>query len=101
MSNFTREDFLAVIESLIEADTPIYCHGEFRKGMERDQNLYVNQVIREANHNVAFKSVRFEFDPESDDAQFWSRIDASRHSEFIEETAASAILKMAQRFELT
>ncbi|MBI4237828.1 MAG: hypothetical protein HY696_05345 [Deltaproteobacteria bacterium] len=97
--NYTREDFINIIETLIDKDCPLYCHPEFRKGMERDQNLFINQVIREANGNVAFRSVDFDLEG-MDDETFWERIDDSRFSDFIEESAATAILKMTERIDL-
>lgn len=99
MYKWKREDVLQVFEGLIEHDCPIYAHPEFRKGMSRNQNLFANQVIREANGNVAYRSVDFDISNVSD-KEFWKQIDGTKHAELIEENAASAIFKMAERFNI-
>lgn len=97
MYKWRREDVLKLYEYLIERDCTLFAHPEFRKGMSRDQNLFANQVIREANGNVAYRSVDFDIDGLAD-AEFWQRLDRSRHTDLIEENAATAIVKMAERF---
>lgn len=96
---WTRDDLLKIIEVLIEKDCPIYCHPEFRKGFDRERNLFANQVIREGNGNVAYRSVDFDIDALSDE-EFWGRLTETKHTDLIEENAAVAILKMADRFNL-
>ncbi|MBI2345652.1 MAG: hypothetical protein HYV03_01930 [Deltaproteobacteria bacterium] len=97
MYQWTRADILKIFEQLVERDCPLFAHPEFRKGMTRGQNLFANQVIREANGNVAYRSVDFDINdlPEN---EFWRRIDNTKHADFIEENAAAAIVKMAERF---
>lgn len=96
MYKWRRADVLKIFEYLIERECPLFAHPAFRKEMSRDQNLFTNQVIREANGNVAYRSVDFGVE-ELGDAEFWQRIDRSRHAELIEENAATAIVKMAER----
>lgn len=97
MYKWKRDDVLKIFETLIEGDCPLYTHPEFRKGMTRNQNLYANQVIREANGTVAYRSVDFDIAGVSDE-EFWKRIDCTKHTEVIEENAAAAIMKMGERF---
>lgn len=99
MYHWTREDLLKVTEALIEADCPLFTHPHFRKGFSRDQNLFANQVIRAANSNCAYRSVDFDLDGLRDE-EIWARLEGTKHSEFIEENAAAAILKMAERLNL-
>lgn len=98
MYTWHRTDVLKVFEYLIEKDCPIFAHPEYRKGMVRDQNLFANQVIREATGNVAYRAVDFEI-AELGDEEFWQRIDRTKHAELIEENAAAAIMKMAERLD--
>ncbi len=99
MQTWTRHDLLKVIEVLIEKDCPLYAHPDFRRGMDRIHNLFANQLIREGNSNVAYRSVDFDLDGLSDD-EIWTRLDRTKHTDLIEENAATAILKMAARFNL-
>lgn len=99
MYNWTRNDIMKVMEVLIERDCPLHTHPRFRKGFDRERNLFANQIIREANGNVAYRAVDFDIDP-MDDAQFWAQLDNTKHSDFIEENAAAAILKMADKLKL-
>lgn len=99
MYRWTKKDFLQLTEILIENDCPIFLHPRFRKGLDRTQNLFANQIIRESQGNVAYKSVDFDVNAVSD-SEFWNRIDGTKYNDFIEENAAAAIMKMAERFNL-
>ncbi|MFH1874666.1 MAG: hypothetical protein ABH859_05715 [Pseudomonadota bacterium] len=96
---WTKEKLLKVFELLIESDHPIVSHKEFRKRLDRDRNLLANQIIRQANGNIAYRSV--DCDPLNlSDEEFWEYIDNTQYSDMIEENAAVAILKMAEKLEL-
>jgi fido (protein-threonine AMPylation protein) len=99
MYKWTKNDLMKLTEMLIDADCPIYLHPKFRKGFDRKQNLFANQVIRESQGNVAYRSVDFEID-ELNDGDFWGKIDDTKYNDLIEENAASAMLKMAARLNL-
>lgn len=96
---YTRQDFVKALEVLIQDEAMVFTHPRFRAGLTRDQNLYLNQMVREANGNVAYRSVDFELENLADDS-FWTLIDTTDHSDFIEENAAAAILKMADRLNI-
>lgn len=96
---WTRDDMLKIVEVMMEKELPIYCHSRVRRGLDHNQNLFYNQVIREATGNVAYRSVDFDVDNLSDE-QFWARMDQTTHTDLIVENAATAILKMAERFQL-
>lgn len=98
-AKWTQHDFVGFIEVLVEHDVPVYNDPMFRKLLNRDQNLYINQNVREATTNVAYRSVDFDID-DVDDNEFWSRVDKTGYNELIEDNAAQAILKMAERFNL-
>lgn len=96
---WTKHDLIEFLEVLIEHDVPVHNNPYFRKLLSRDQNLYVNQNVREATGNIAYRKV--DFDVETvDDKGFWERIDGTDYNELIEDNAARAILKMAERFNL-
>lgn len=99
MHNWSRKDLLKVTEALIDMDCPLFTHPRFRKGFSHDLNLFANQIIREANSNSAFRSVDFEIDG-LDNGSFWDMIDDTKHADFIEETAATNLLKMAAKLNL-
>ena len=98
-NQWTRDDVLKVVEVMMEKNESLYCHSRVRRGLDRDHNLFYNQVIREATGNVAYRSVDFDINGISDE-EFWNRIDATNHNDLIEENAATTILKMAERFQL-
>lgn len=97
LSKWTREEIVRVFEILIEQGAHITSHPKFRGLLDRDQNLYANQVTREANGNIAYRSVDFELDG-LDEKEFWNRIDSSPHKPLIEDNAAATIYKMAEKF---
>lgn len=96
---WTREEVVRLFELLIERGAPIVSHPKFRELLSRDQNLYANQVTREANGNIAYRSVDFDIDG-LDDEIFWDKIDSTPYQDLIEDNAAIAILKMAEKFGL-
>lgn len=96
---WSREEVVRLIELLIERKAPIVSHPKFRQLLDRDQNLYVNQITREANGNLAYRSVDIDFANLSDE-QIWEIIDSSEYSEVIEENAAIAIMKMAEKLDI-
>ena len=97
MAKWRAEDVLKIFEGLLEQDCPVHTHPNFRKGFSRDQNLFVNQVIRKSTANVAYRSVDFDLVGVSDE-QFWQRMDRAKYTDLIEENAAAAMVKMAERF---
>ena len=96
---WTREELLKVFELLIESNSSIISHKHFRKLLDRDGNLFANQITRQANGNIAYRSV--DCDPLTlSDEEFWQHIDSTEYSDMIEENAAVAILKMVKKLEL-
>lgn len=96
---WTREEVIRLFEILIERGAPIVSHPKFRGLLDRDQNLFANQITREANGNIAYRSVDFNIEEMADD-EFWAKIDETPYNELIEDNAAVAILKMAERLKL-
>lgn len=97
--NLSREELMKVFEGLIERGIPLFSHRAFREGLDRDQNLAANQMIREANGNIAYRSVDFDVHDKSD-AEIWDRIEKAPYLDVIEENAATAIIKMAEKLKL-
>lgn len=98
-AKWTKQDLIEFLEVLIEHNVPVHNNPYFRKLLSRDQNLFMNQNIRESTGNVAYRTVDFDID-EVDDDGFWERIDQTDYNDLIEDNAAQAILKMAERFNL-
>ncbi len=96
---WTREEVIKLFELLIERGAPIVSHPKFRGLLDRDQNLYTNQVTREANGNIAYRSVDFDVNGIEDET-FWNKIDATPYNDLIEDNAAIAILKMAEKLHI-
>lgn len=96
---WTKKDLVEFLEVLVEHNVPVHNNPYFRKLLSRDQNLFMNQNVREATGNVAYKTVDFDID-EVDDEEFWARVDGTDYNDLIEDNAALAILKMAARFNL-
>lgn len=97
--NLSREELVKVFEGLIESEMPLFSHRCFREGLDRDQNLAANQMIREANGNIAYKSVDFDLNGKTD-KEIWTRIESAPCLDIIEENAAVAIIKMAEKLKL-
>jgi len=96
---WTREEIIRLFEILIERNAPIISHPKFRRLLDRDDNLFANQVTREANGNIAYRTVDFDVDDIMDD-EFWRRIEDTPYKELIEEKAAVALVKMAEKLDL-
>ena len=93
------EESETMLELLIERGHPIVSHPKFRRLLDRDGNLLANQVIREANGNIAYRSVDIDIDDLSDE-DFWNIIDETPYNELIENNAAIAIVKMAEKLDI-
>jgi len=98
-TKWTKQDLIEFLEVLIEHDVPVHNNPYFRKLLTRDQNLFMNQGVREATGSVAYKTVDFDLD-EIDDVEFWARVDNNEYNDLIENNATMAIIKMAEKFNL-
>lgn len=96
---WTREEVVKIFEILIENDSPLVSHPKFRRLLNRDANLFTNQVTRQANGSIAYKTVDFDVVDIADEA-FWERIDITPYQELIEENAAVALVKMAEKLNI-
>lgn len=96
---WTKEDVVKLFEILIERNATVISHPRCREQLDRNENLFVNQVVREANGNVAYRSVDCDILNMSD-KDFWNFIDETRYTDLIEDNAAVAILKMAEKLNL-
>ena len=96
---WTKEDVIKLVEILLERYVTILSHPKFRAVLDRDQNLFTNQVVREANGNIAYRSVDGDVDGLTDE-DFWDMIDNTPYSDLVEDNAAVAILKMAEKLNL-
>jgi len=96
---WTRNEIIKLFETLIENDSPLISRPEFRGLLDRDENLFANQVTREANGNIAYRSVDFDIDG-IEDSEFWDRIESTPYNDLIEENAAVALVKMAEKLGL-
>lgn len=94
-----KEDVVKLFEILVERGHPIVSHPKFRALLNRDENLLTNQVIREANGNIAYRSVDCDLESMADE-DFWSIIDETPYNDLIENNAAIAILKMAEKLDI-
>ncbi|MFA4873805.1 MAG: hypothetical protein WC956_00750 [bacterium] len=90
-------DVVKLFETLIENEAPIVSHYKYRALLTRDEKLEVNQIIRKVNCKIAYGSVDFDVAGVSDEA-FWARIDSSQYCHQIENNAAIAMVKMAEKF---
>lgn len=96
---WTREDAVKLIEILVERNSTVISNPKFRGELSRDQNLATNQIVREANGNIAYRSVDCDILNMSDE-DFWEFIDGSNYNDMIEDNAAVAILKMAEKLNI-
>ena len=99
-NTFTRADLIQLFQLMIERNSPLLQKQEFRKYLDRDQNLFANQVLRESTGNIAYKTVDFKVDENLSDNEFWNRIDETPYNDLIEDNAAVAIMKMAEKLRL-
>ncbi|OGQ44814.1 MAG: hypothetical protein A3H42_04130 [Deltaproteobacteria bacterium RIFCSPLOWO2_02_FULL_46_8] len=97
---WTREEVVKVFEILMERGSNLFSSPGFRKHLDRDRNLLANQVTREANGNIAYRSVDFPIVEELSDNDFWTRIDQTPYNDLIEDNAAIALMKMAEKLKL-
>jgi len=100
LKKWTKKDLVALFEILIERNSPIVSHPQFRQHLTRNENLFTNQTIREANGSIAYRSVDFKVDDELSDEAFWERIEKTPYTDLIEDNAAVAIVKMAEKLKL-
>ena len=99
MRKFTKEELIKIFEYLIETECPVITHPEFRKHFNRDEQLVVNQLTRNATSNVAYKTVDFNIENMTDE-EFWNKIEGSKYLDLLEDNAAAAILGMVEKFGL-
>ena len=97
---WTRPEAVRVFEILLEKGNTLFSGQHFRQHLSRDENLLANQFTREANGNIAYRSVDFKIDDAMSDNDFWSRINTTPYNDLIEENAAIAIVKMAEKLKL-
>lgn len=97
---WTREEAVKVFEVLMEKGLDLFSCPVFRNRLSRDENLLANQFTREANGNIAYRSVDFAIEDSMSDDAFWSRIDTTPYNDLIEENAALAMIKMAEKLNL-
>jgi hypothetical protein len=94
-----REEIVRIFEILIENNSPLVSHPKFRQLLDRDENLFTNQVTREANGSIAYRTVDFDV-LGIEDERFWDNIDSTPYHELIEENAAIALVKMAEKLNI-
>lgn len=94
-----KEDVVKLFEILVERGHPIVSHPKFRALLDRDENLLTNQIIREANGNIAYRSVDCDLEKLTDE-NFWDIIDSTPYNDLIENNAAIAILKMVEKLNI-
>lgn len=97
---WAREEAVRVFEIVFERGSNLFSSNAFREHLNRDENLIANQLTREANGKIAYRSIGFKIDDAMSDEEFWSRIERTPYNELIEENAAVAILKMAEKLKL-
>ncbi len=100
VKKWTKEEIIRVVELLTEHGSTILSHPDVRNHLTRDQNLLTNQLIRQANGNIAYRSVDVDINNLSDD-EFWEYIDHTPYHDLIEDNAAAAIIKMVEKLGLT
>ena len=96
---WTRHDWIKIFEYLIDRDCNLLSSNKFRQHLGRDENLIANQITREATSNCAYRSIDQDITKMSDE-EIWQMLDGSKFNEVIEDNAASAIVTMAEKFEL-
>lgn len=97
---WSKADLIKLFELLIENNEPLLQKQGFRKYLNRDEQLFTNQTVREANGNIAYRSVDFDVTENMNDKDFWNRIDETPYNDLIEDNAAVAIMKMAEKLRL-
>lgn len=94
------EEVVKVFETLIDKGSLLTSSRHFRQWLNRDQSLLANQMVREANGNIAYRTVDFDIGEEMTDEAFWSRIEETPYNDMIEENAAVAMMRMAEKLKL-
>ncbi|MDO8527386.1 MAG: hypothetical protein Q7T03_06855 [Deltaproteobacteria bacterium] len=97
---WTKTEAVRVFEILLEKGNTLFSSPGFRGQLTRDESLLANQFTREANGNIAYRSVSFDITDEMSDNDFWSRIEKTPYNDLIEDNAAMAIVKMAEKLKL-
>lgn len=97
---WTKKDLVKLFEILIEKEAKIVTHPHFRQLLTRNENLFTNQTVREANGSIAYRSVDFPVTDALSDDDFWTRIDRTPYNDLIEDNAAIALMKMAEKLKL-
>lgn len=95
-----RKEVVEVFELMMLQGNDLFSSPHFRKHLNRDENLLANQFTREANGNIAYRTVDFEVTEDLSDDVFWGRIEATPFNDLIEENAAVGMLKMAEKLKL-
>ena len=99
VTKWTLKDLVKLFEQMLECGSTLTSDPMFRKLLSRNENLFANQITREANGNIAYRSVDFDCLEVSDDA-FWENMDKTEYNDLIEDNAAIAMLKMAEKLKL-
>ncbi len=99
-NKWVRDEIVRVFEVVLEKGSDLFSSPNFRKYLNRDQSLIANQLIREGNGNIAYRSVNFKIDETVSDEQFWDRIEKTPYQDLIEENAAAAMVKMAEKLKI-
>lgn len=97
VKKWSESELTRLFEILFEWRSEITSHRDFRNLLDRDQNLFANQLTREANNNIAYRSVDFDIIGMPDD-EIWRRIDESPYRPLINDNAARAMLQMVEKF---
>lgn len=97
---WSRQEVVRVFEIVLESGSDLFSSPRFRKHLSRDENLIANQLIREGNGNIAYRSVDFKVEDGMSDEAFWARIEKTPYNDLIEENAAVAMVKMAEKLKL-
>ncbi len=98
-TQWDKKDLVKLFEVLIEKDSALTSCTAFRDLLTRNENLFANQLTREANGNIAYRSVDFDC-LEVSDEDFWERMNDTRYRDLIEDNAAIAMFKMAEKLKL-
>lgn len=98
-TKWTLKDLVKLFEQMLEDGSNLTSDPAFRNLLTRNENLFANQITREANGNIAYRSVDFDCLKMSDE-DFWEKMDDTNYNDLIEDNAAVAMLKMAEKLNL-
>ncbi len=96
---WTKDELVKMFEVLVEKEQLVLTRPEFRNGFSREENLVINQLIRKATDNIAYKSVDFKVDEMSDE-EIWEKIEDSKYLDLLEDNAADSIMSVAGKLGL-